>query len=502
MLEPTASLENEIRRVTRERLDEALSILGGLDGADGPEIERAVHDVRKRCKEVRAVARLVRSALGDHFDRFDGLVRDAARELAPIRDAHAMLATFDDLQARLGPIDVAELEGVRSGQLAAVAETNRSVHGTDPRIDRARTRLTASRENVDQWDVPEDFATLAVGLEDSYRRGRRALRRARDKTTDRRMHEWRRSVKHLWYQVRLIERAAPSVLGALAASLDDLADALGDDHDLAVLIERLEADPDRFGGKRPVKQARRLARAQQRDLRRGALRLGATIFAERDRSFVRRMRAYWDTTIDEGTELATGGIAELTHDEQRAAAAASHGATRTVERERKFLVSRPPPLAGDGIALRQGYLAIDGNVSVRVRDATTEGCTMTIKAGRGAVRTELEWALTPEQFAAAWEQTRGRRIHKTRYRIPADDCHVDLDVFHAEHDGLVLAEVEFDTDDALAAFRPPAWFGLEVTDDDTYTNASLAVNAPRGSPTRWLGDGGTARAVPGPTARG
>lgn len=481
-MKPTASLEHEIRRVTCERLDEALSTLGDLDGADGSEIERAVHDVRKRCKEVRAVARLVRSELGDHFDRFNGLVRDAARELAPIRDAHATLATFEDLQARLGLIDVAELEGVRSGLLAAVGEANRGVTGSDPRIDRARTLLTASRENVERWNVPDDFETLGVGLEDTYRRGRRALRRARDKTTDRRMHEWRRSVKHLWYQVRLIERAAPSVLGALVASLDDLADALGDDHDLAVLIERLTADPERFGGKRQVEHARRLARAQQGDLRRRAFRLGATIFAERDRSFVRRLRAYWETAVDEGPELATGGIAELTRDEQRAAA--SHGAARTVERERKFLVSRPPPLAGDGVAFRQGYLAIDGTVSVRVRDAATEGCTMTIKAGRGAVRTELEWSLTPEQFAAAWDHTRGRRIHKTRYRIPADGYHVDLDVFHAEHDGLVIAEVEFDTDDALAAFRPPAWFGPEVTDDDTFTNASLAVNAQRGSPNR------------------
>lgn len=484
VLEPTASLERQIRRVTRERLDEALSVLDGLDDADAAEIERAVHDVRKRCKEVRAVARLVRSALDDHFDRFNGLVRDAARELAPIRDAHAMLATFDDLQARHGLLDVAELDGVRSGQLAAVVETTRGVRGTDPRIDRARTLLTAARENVEQWEIPDDFATLAAGLDDTYRRGRRALRRARDTPTDHRMHEWRRSVKHLWYQVRLIERAAPSVLAAVVASLDDLAEALGDDHDLAVLIEQLAADPDRFGGKRQVKQARRLARAQQRDLRRRAFRLGATVFAEPDRSFARRVRAYWETAVEDGPELATGGIAELTHDEQRATAAASHGATRTVERERKFLVAVPPPLADDGVALRQGYLAIDGTVSVRVRDAAAEGCTMTVKAGRGAVRTELEWALTPEQFAAAWEQTRGRRIHKTRYRIPADGYHVELDVFHAEHDGLVVAEVEFETDEALAAFRPPAWFGLEVTDDDTYTNASLAVNAPRGTPTR------------------
>ena len=47
---------------------------------------------------------------------------------------------------------------------------------------------------------------------------------------------------------------------------------------------------------------------------------------------------------------------------------------------------------------------------------------------------------------------------------------------------MLLAEVEFDSADALATFEPPAWFGLEVTDDDAYTNASLAANARRGRP--------------------
>ncbi len=416
------------------------------------------------------------------FLTFNQTVRDAADVLAPIRDAHAMLATFDALRAR-NDLD-AELDAVREGQAAVAAEATRGLDHTDARISRARELLVASRRSVKQWDVPDGFSALGAGLAQTYRRGRRALTRAQAKPTDDRMHEWRKSVKHLWYQTRLIELAAPSVLARSASTLDDLAEALGDDHDLAVLIERLTAEPDRFGGSAQAHHALQLARTQQADLRRRAFRLGATIYAERPRAFRSRMRAYWIAAVERGPELATGGIAELAAEDERAALAArAHDPTKSVERERKFLVADIPSLPDDGAALRQGYLAIDGSVSVRVREAEKEGCTLTVKAGRGGVRTELEWPLTRDEFEAAWQQTGGRRVRKTRYRLDYGEHLIELDVFHEELDGLVVAEVEFDSEQSLDAFQPPGWFGREVTDDERFSNASLATNARLGPPT-------------------
>jgi CYTH domain-containing protein/CHAD domain-containing protein len=484
VLEPAAPVSREVKRVASERIAEAISILEHVEGAAAGDIEQAVHDVRKRCKEVRSVARLVRESIGAEFDRFNHLVRDAADTLAPIRDAHALLGTFDDLRATSDRHDDADLLRVREGQADAAHEATRTVHAGDPRITEAHRLLVEAHQRIGRWDLTGGFHPLAAGIENTYRSGRRALRRARTKPTDDRLHAWRTSVKHLWYQTRLIEQAAPSVLTPLIATLDDLAEALGDDHDLAVLIERLAADPDRFGGKRTVERARRLARAEQDELRRRAFRLGATIYTEPPSAFVERIRAYWDRAVRDGPELATGGIAELAADETPMAAhGRPDGAPSTLERERKFLVDTVPALSDPGTELRQGYLAIDGSVSVRVRDAGDEGCTLTVKAGRGAVRTELEFPLTPDQFAAAWEQTGGRRIHKTRHRLAFGDHQVEIDVFLGDLTGLVLAEVEFESDASMTAFEPPAWFATEVTDDVAYTNASLAVNAPRGRPT-------------------
>ena len=322
-------------------------------------------------------------------------------------------------------------------------------------------------------------------------------------------------MKNLWYQVRLLEDAAPSVLRPLAASLDGLGEALGDDHDLAVLVSRLESD----GTERPddTRHAIELARDQQTELRSRALRLGATIYAEKTPAFVDRLTAYWTIADALGPELPTGGIAAIatastppsppdpppapspapapqpeeipvTTTEHRAPTAVngSHPAAADapppeplddapiIERERTFLVDRLPSLDDDGTELRQGYLAIEGTVSVRIRDAAGT-CTLTVKAGSGATRTQIELPMATEQFEASWDLTRGRRIHKRRHVLPLGGHAVELDVFTGDLDGLVLAEVEFATDDEMAAFTPPDWFGREVTDDDRYANASLAV---------------------------
>ncbi len=148
----------------------------------------------------------------------------------------------------------------------------------------------------------------------------------------------------------------------------------------------------------------------------------------------------------------------------------------TVERERKWLVDHLPDLPDDGVHMAQGYVAIDGMVSLRVRDAGSKGRTMTLKGGTGAVRTELEWAIAADEFDAAWALTGDRGVEKTRYRIDLGDHTAELDVFEGRLAGLVLVEVEFDDEASLDAFEAPGWFGREVTDDGRYTNAALATD--------------------------
>jgi CHAD domain-containing protein len=130
-----------VRRVATERLDDAIGRLGDID-----DPETAVHEARKRCKEVRGLARLVAPALGAQFRPFDRTVRNAANQLSSMRDAHAVLATLDSLLA-LHDLDD-ELRSVRDRQAALADEASAAVRAGDERIDTARellTRLAPSR---------------------------------------------------------------------------------------------------------------------------------------------------------------------------------------------------------------------------------------------------------------------------------------------------------------------------------------------------------------------
>jgi CYTH domain-containing protein len=145
------------------------------------------------------------------------------------------------------------------------------------------------------------------------------------------------------------------------------------------------------------------------------------------------------------------------------------------EIERKFLLDALPDDIDDlpSTRIRQGYLAITDEVEVRVR-ARSDDRLLTVKGGSGKVRNETTVALSAEQFDELWELTRNRRIVKRRTVIPKGEVEIEIDVFEGDLDGLLIAEVEFESADASTAFDPPAWFGREITDDATYRNAALA----------------------------
>lgn len=148
----------------------------------------------------------------------------------------------------------------------------------------------------------------------------------------------------------------------------------------------------------------------------------------------------------------------------------------SLEIERKFLVREMPAdfakLSHADIS--QGYLvSLDDGLQVRLRKSG-EKYSLTYKRGTGNVREEREIELTPGQFDALWPATEGKRLLKTRYKIPFGDRVVEIDVYHERHEGLVVAEVEFDEEDAAKNFQPPDWLGDDVTGDPRYSNQLLA----------------------------
>jgi adenylate cyclase len=145
-----------------------------------------------------------------------------------------------------------------------------------------------------------------------------------------------------------------------------------------------------------------------------------------------------------------------------------------MEVERKFRLREPPDLSGaDSDPIEQGYLAVGAEGEVRLR-RKGERTLLTVKRGAGLSRGEAEVEVTPDQFEQLWPLTDGRRLHKRRHLLPLDGLEVEVDVYEGELEGLIVAEIEFDSEERARAFDPPAWLGDEVTGDERFLNENLA----------------------------
>ncbi len=143
------------------------------------------------------------------------------------------------------------------------------------------------------------------------------------------------------------------------------------------------------------------------------------------------------------------------------------------EIERKYRIGNADWRGGAaGVRMAQGYLSLDPDRTVRVRVA--DGAAWITIKGRtvGITRAEFEFEIPPEQAQALLELCLPTIIDKTRYRIYHHGYIWEVDVFHGENDGLIMAEVELSNESDTPEIPP--WELTEVSADPRYFNSYLA----------------------------
>jgi len=146
------------------------------------------------------------------------------------------------------------------------------------------------------------------------------------------------------------------------------------------------------------------------------------------------------------------------------------------EIERKFLVLNDEwrAAANTGARLRQGYLAITPKSVTRVRVQSDEAAFITVKsAEKGVSRDEYEYEIPVADAVKMLALCQHAVVDKTRYEVEVDGFVWEVDVFGGDNDGLIVAEIELP--DEKTVFRKPSWAGAEVTQEDRYFNAALAI---------------------------
>lgn len=265
-LEPTGSIRRRLVRLVRRQLRRAETHLRGKHPS-------GVFEARKNLKKARAVIALLDEADVPSIRKDNDRLRDVGHVLAVIRDADAVVATFDTLRShfrkRLPEHTYAML---RRTLIQAKVRASRDMKSDLTRAARTLRKVSA---HAHQWRVPSiDARDLARLIKPGYRASRKAMRRAQDEMLPDDLHRWRRRLKTHWYQLRLLEGLQPS-LHRRIRDFKRLETWLGEDHNLTLLQAAIAKD-DSVARRVPgaVAEISAMCAAAQARLRKNAFALG------------------------------------------------------------------------------------------------------------------------------------------------------------------------------------------------------------------------------------
>jgi CHAD domain-containing protein len=281
------TISHGLRRIVRKQIDKALENLR-------PTViskDEAIHDARVCIKKIRAILRLSKHSLGkDIFDQEDAAYRDAARALSKVRDSAAMLEVLDKLIEHFSETVAHDVfESVRAPLMHSkkVRQQARSSAMTS-----AAKALRQARQRVDDWPRVGHRQTMR-DLKLVFKRGRASFAKAYDQPSVENFHKWRKQVKHLLYLSRVLRPLWRKMMGAMAAELKALGKFLSEDHDLALLREKVSEQLEETENRDEISALVALIDQRRNELQAIAGVSGERIYGEKPSAFMNRIETYW-----------------------------------------------------------------------------------------------------------------------------------------------------------------------------------------------------------------
>ena len=288
-LKANESLPKGIDRIISNLLDKSYKLL--TDNEETPDI--AVHEVRRYASKLRALLRLLAPGMSRKvFRHSDRALRDFARQLNATRESAMLLASLNRVRQYYKPFldDSATApvfeELVRRHEAAMRQhQENIDIAGIEDQLQHIATQLG----ELDRFDFSLD--TLLTSLEQSYCNGRRSLKALRKSATAGRRNEFRKQVKRLRYQLRLMHQWNPERLMPVIQGLDEVTELLNKEHDLGGLIETLPSIETTRDSPARTELLESLAETRRNDQLEQALRLGDELYSRKTGKFMAWFKA-------------------------------------------------------------------------------------------------------------------------------------------------------------------------------------------------------------------
>ena len=279
-----------VRRVGLEQIEIAETKL-----ASDEDVPAAVHDARRCLKRLRALLHLVRPGLDETaYQREADQLAAIGKLLSRTRDRHVMQQTLAKLEKQPGGLPKATATRLR--KLVADGKPDdagqASSDGRRPALNRLKqARKLFAGKAIDDLELDH----LVEGLETTYRKARKALRKAYAKPSDEAFHAWRKSTQRHWRHMLLLSHGWPEALLARAGEAKELSRLLGEDHDYSVLVAFAQAEGQSTLSPADLASLKALCRSRQDELRAWAKPRGDRLFAEDEESLKERIALYWSS---------------------------------------------------------------------------------------------------------------------------------------------------------------------------------------------------------------
>ncbi|PSR16344.1 hypothetical protein C8255_18350 [filamentous cyanobacterium CCP3] len=289
-----STVEANIRRILGEQLDKAVQQLSEEFQQNPGE---AVHNARRHLKKARTVLRLVHKSIDkDTYRREKDLLRDLGRSLSLARDSEVYQQTLTDLLDTYGlDLDTKALFKLQESlgnlhqlRLKALTESETSIAAIISDLKDSRTRLSQLTLKKTGWKA------VSTNLTQLYGQGQARYHAAYDDGSDDAFHDWRKRVKDLSHTTCLLKPLWPTIMDAFESELHQLAQILGDGHDIAALRAFLLDPPAEVAIEDVHKQVLLpLMQHRQHRLHRQAKDLGQRLYCEDPAAFTHRIASYW-----------------------------------------------------------------------------------------------------------------------------------------------------------------------------------------------------------------
>ncbi len=274
-----------MRRLIRNQLEGALE---SISSSDEESADEQIHSVRKCFKRLRAVLRLVRHEIGEKAYKAEDLrFREASRPLSEIRDAKVLIDALEELAEKHREPEAEDaIEAAHELLIGQQCEVRAQILERDQALDATAEVIEEALAN-DWDDLKGRRRLLAKGVRDVYKAGRKAFKEAKSELSVESLHDWRKQVKYLRYQLEIFTPLRPKALGRLAEAANELGELLGRDHDLAVLRCKLSAPQDcKLPKMTPIKT---LIDQERKALQAEALSKGELLYREPTKKFSSRV---------------------------------------------------------------------------------------------------------------------------------------------------------------------------------------------------------------------